>query len=301
LANLEISHIDKNLDSGAGTRFISLTGSVDSATSEDLDSGLAGLLEYEAPLAAMDLSGVDYVNSRGMSILIKHHDAVKRAGGLLVLFSVPKKIYATFEVMGLTSTFLFADDAKAAMERLGEGPGDVSTEGTFPWSFNCDSCAATLTAEAPGKYKCPRCQSCFEVTPAQDIMLFPVRSAQMIELKLPCRAKYSEVARASAQSIAKDIDLSSISAELLDRAVDEAMGLYAGKSASGNGRIRVFLAADNREFSIAFLATDRGLELTDEDEGGLTIRTLRGFVDTVEILPLSPEGQILKLVKKMED
>ena len=79
------------------------------------------------------------------------------------------------------------------------------------------------------------------------------------------------------------------------------MGLYAGKSASGNGRLRVFLAADNREFSIVFLTTDPGLELTDEDEGGLTVRTLRGFVDVVEILPLSPEGQVLKLVKKMED
>jgi anti-anti-sigma factor len=303
VANLDIQHTDRTLESGSAATFISLSGSIDSSTSEQMDTALGELLAGDAPLAALDFAGIEYVNSRGMSILIKHHDAVKRSGGTMVLVAVPRKIVATFDLMGLTSTFNFVDDENSALARLAQpdGGAPAAAEGSFPWSFSCDSCAATLTADAPGKYRCPRCQSCFEVTPAQEILLFPVRSAQMVELLLPCRAKYAEVARSAAMAISKDLDLSSISSELLDRAVDEAMGLYAGKSASGNGRLRVFVAADNREFSVAFLTTDPGLELTDEDEQGLTIRTLRGFVDVVEVVPLSPDGQILRLVKKMQD
>jgi anti-anti-sigma factor len=304
VATLSVEYADRPLDGGGAARLVILRGSVDSSTVEQLDSNLAQLLDSERCLAVLECSDLEYVNSRGMSILIKHHDAVKASGGAIVLAGVPNKIVATFELMGLNATFAFAEDEPAALAQLAAGPsavtpaGEPASAGQFPMAFSCDSCAASLNAASPGKYRCPRCQSCFEVTGGGEIMLFPVRSAQTVELSLPCNAKYSEVARSAAAAVAKDLELSSIAAELFDRAVDEAVGLYAGKAADG-GRVRMFLAADNREFTVAFLTTDPNLEITDDDQQGLTLRTLKGFVDQVDIVSLSPEGQVLKLVKQM--
>ena len=120
MANLEMMYSDRTLESGDPAIVVTLRGSIDSSTAEQLDSDLGGLLETN-PRAALDFSEIEYVNSRGMSILIKHSDAVKGAGGMLVLVAVPKKIVATFEVMGLTSTFDFVDDENAALAALAQG------------------------------------------------------------------------------------------------------------------------------------------------------------------------------------
>ena len=53
-------------------------------------------------------------------------------------------------------------------------------------------------------------------------------------------------------------------------------------------------------FTVAVLAHDAALELTSEDEEGLTFKTLRGIVDDLNLSPVSPEGQILKLVKSLQ-
>ena len=179
-----------------------------------------------------------------------------------------------------------------------EAPGD----GDFPLRFACDSCVAELVADGPGKYRCPRCQSCFEVTGGGEVSTFPMRSAQSVELNIPCSPVFADVARKAASSVADSLDIPSFSrdAQAIDRAVDEAIGLYAGKAGDQGRRVRMFVAADTREVRIAFLATDPVLAITPDDQSGLTFQTLQGIVDECEIEPLQPEGQVLRLVKKLE-
>ena len=78
------------------------------------------------------------------------------------------------------------------------------------------------------------------------------------------------------------------------------MGLFAGKSPDAEKRIRMYVAADSREFTVAFLSTDPELAVTKEDEEGLTFRSLRGIVDELEVTELEPQGQVLKLVKRFD-
>jgi len=300
LAKLSIEHTDRRDDRGAEIRVVAIKGSVDSSTAEQFDRELTQVLSGRGRLAVLNFAEAEYVNSRGMALLVKHHDLVKGSGGKLVIAGLPRKIAATFEVMGLNATFTFAADEKEAIGLLVSGAGTGGGAARFPVSFACDACGAPLRAGSQGRYRCPRCQGCFEVSADGQVITFPLRSAQSVEMSFPCRAKYADAARAAAASVAKDVELSSITAELLDRAVDEVLGLYAGKSADGQGRIRMLVAADSREFAVAFLTTDPGLELDEQDQQGLTIKTLRSFVDQVDILPLSPEGQMLKLVKRIE-
>jgi hypothetical protein len=254
------------------------------------------------------MAGLDYINSRGMAFLIKHHDEAKAAGGLFALAAIPDGIAATFETMGLQSTFVIRPDVDTALAGLAPAPAEAEppappatdAEGASATTLTCDGCAASITADSPGKYRCPRCRSCFEVTPDGEVIAFAARAARSVEVIIPCGAAYVDVARAAASSVIRSIDIPSFSAEAIDRLVDEAVGLYASKAGDKPLRLRMFVAADDREFTVAFLANDAPLEITSDDKDGLTFKTLRGIVDDLEVSPVSPEGQILKLVKNLQ-
>jgi len=306
LATLKIAHDDREVEAVGAVRVITASGSIDSATVKQFVDALTELVE-DAGKTVIDLSGLDYINSSGMAALIKHSDAVKAGEGALVLAGIPDTIMSIFETMGVLSALTVAGDVDAAISAIGKGPEPEGAEGApeggdFPMTFACDSCVAELVADGPGRYRCPRCQSCFEVTGDGEVSTFAMRSAQSVELNIPCEPAYVDVARKAASSVADSMEVPSFSsdAQAIDRVVDEAIGLYAGKSTDKGRRVRMFVAADNREVRIAFLAADPALAITSEDKDGLTFQTLEGLVDECEIEPLEPEGHVLSFVKKLE-
>ncbi len=304
MAALDMDAEHRSLEGGETATLVRVRGSVDTSTVARLDAALTETAAGRRPLIVLDFAELDYINSRGMSILVKHHDAVTGAGGRFVLAALPNKIYATFETMGFDATFVFEPEVEAALAALAglaaETAGRAAESASFPVSFRCDACVAPLTAEAPGKYRCPRCHAPFEVTPDGIAAFYPAREARSVEVTLPCGATYVETARAAAASVAKDVELNSIATELLDRTVDEAMGLFVGRAGEAGARLRMFVGADNREFTVAFVVTDESLLITEDGEDDLTIRTLRGIVDELDFVPLEPAGQLLKLVKRFE-
>ncbi len=306
MAALDMDAEHRSLEGGETATLVRVRGSVDTSTVARLDAALTEIAAGRRPLIVLDFAELDYINSRGMSILVKHHDAVTGAGGRFVLAALPNKIYATFETMGFDATFVFEPEVEAALAGLAsEVPGPAaaasdSEPASFPISFRCDACVAPLTAERTGKYRCPRCHAPFEVTPDGTAAFYPAREARSVEATLPCSAIYVETARAAAASVAKDVELNSIATELLDRTVDEAMGLFVGKAGEAGARLRMFVAADNREFTVAFVATDESLLITGDGQEDLTIRALKGIVDELDVVPIEPAGQLLKLVKRFE-
>jgi anti-anti-sigma factor len=307
LATLKIEHDDRDVEGLGSVRVVAANGSVDSGTVKTFVEGLGEVVE-PGGRTVLNMSGLTYINSSGMAALIKQTDAVGQGGGALVLAGVPEEIMSLFDTMGLLATFAVAPDVDAALAKLAGAEDEAPARepsaggGEFPLNFACDSCMADLVADSPGKYRCPRCQSCFEVTPEGDVATFPVRSAQSVELTMPCAPVYVDVARKAAASVVESVEVPSFSsdAQAVDRAVDEAIGLYAGKATDGARRVRMFVAADSREITIAFLAADPALDVTSEDQDGLTFQTLQGIVDECEIEPLRPSGHVLKLVKRFE-
>jgi anti-sigma B factor antagonist len=310
LATLKTAHEDRDVAGIGAVRVISANGSVDSGTVKEFVDTLGELVE-DSGKTVLDLTRLSYINSSGMAALIKHSDAIGAGGGALVLAGIPDEILSIFDTMGLLSTFSVRDNVDLAIASLGDDAPPAAAAGTaddalggenFPLSFACDSCVADLTADRPGRYRCPRCQSCFEVTGEGEVATFPMRSAQSVELTIPCEPAYVDIARKAASSVADSLEIPSFSsdAQAIDRVVDEAIGLYAGKSTDRGRRVRMFVAADSREMRIAFLATDPALDITSDDQEGLTFQTLEGLVDECEIEPLEPSGHVLRLVKKLE-
>jgi anti-anti-sigma factor len=282
---------------------VTVDGDVDSSTFRQLDKSLADALD--GPYGIIDLSGTGYVNSGGMTVLIKHTRRLAGEGGALVLAGVLDEVESVFSELGLLESFTLAPDVEAAVARLEVGEEEeagekASSEGTFPVHISCVECSSPLTADRPGKYQCPRCQIYFEVDSGGRAVSFPARSAQSVELSFPCGPAFVELARGAAGAAAKSLEIPSFSSEALDRAVDEAMGLYAGKIAEEGKRLRMFVSGDSREFTVAFVTTDPELALTEEDREGLTFRSLKGIVDELDVEDLSPEGQVLKLVKRFD-
>jgi anti-anti-sigma factor len=65
----------------------------------------------------LDLAGIDYINSTGLSWLILAHQRLARAGGRLVLHSLSEPVAATLELVNLTSLLCVVPDEAAALAR----------------------------------------------------------------------------------------------------------------------------------------------------------------------------------------
>jgi anti-anti-sigma factor len=67
-----------------------------------------------------DLSGVDYVDSSGVSWLLTCHKRCREAGGKLVLHSITPLVMQVIRVLKLDQVFCIADSARAAREQTSE-------------------------------------------------------------------------------------------------------------------------------------------------------------------------------------
>ena len=90
---------------------VKVKGRVDSFTAPKLAETLGALTKEGRYNIALDLSGVEYVSSAGLRVMIDVQKTCKHLGrGELVLVAVPKRIYDTLELAGFVPLFKFFDD-----------------------------------------------------------------------------------------------------------------------------------------------------------------------------------------------
>jgi anti-sigma B factor antagonist len=95
----------------------------DSALNEFNGAGLrqglyAAMATRTSPRVAIDLSGIDYVSSTGIALLIGTKRRVDAAQGQLVLFSLHPEIFDLFNSMKLTVLFEIATDESEALKHF---------------------------------------------------------------------------------------------------------------------------------------------------------------------------------------
>jgi anti-sigma B factor antagonist len=85
-----------------GAKVIAVTGDLDMATTDQLrDALMKARRDSEAPRLIIDLSGVDFIDSSGLAVLI----AVSRTGVSVVLRGTSHAVQRAVEVTGLTDLF----------------------------------------------------------------------------------------------------------------------------------------------------------------------------------------------------
>jgi anti-anti-sigma factor len=84
-----------------GARVVAVAGEVDLATAPQLDTALAGLLAAPGPRVVLDLSGVTFLASRGIAVLLDAHERAVEREVELHLVVTGAQVHRILEMTGL--------------------------------------------------------------------------------------------------------------------------------------------------------------------------------------------------------
>jgi anti-sigma B factor antagonist len=95
---------------------ITTSGRVDSATAPQLAEAMDAITNAGRFRIVLDLSGVEYMSSAGLRVLISVQKNCKRYNrGEIILASVPQRIYEALDLAGFLPLFKFFDEVTAAV------------------------------------------------------------------------------------------------------------------------------------------------------------------------------------------
>ncbi|SEB97490.1 anti-anti-sigma factor [Streptomyces misionensis] len=98
-----------------GVTVVTVTGEVDHRTAGTLRRALMPADPGPAPRTVADLSGVGFMDSSGINVLIAAHQA-HEAGGWLRLAGVRRPVLRTLEMVGLTGLLACYPSVRAALD-----------------------------------------------------------------------------------------------------------------------------------------------------------------------------------------
>jgi anti-anti-sigma factor len=116
---------------GYGGRRVSLRGRLDSEAAPALDARLEPLMAAPDVTAALfDLSGLEYIGSAGIRVLVRMRKALEQRGGGMAVAHLRPSVRQVFDIVkALPSTDVFGTDAELdafveAMRRRSSAAGD---------------------------------------------------------------------------------------------------------------------------------------------------------------------------------
>ena len=103
-----------------GVDIVVLRGRLDAAVSMELRDELGRLIEDGRSRLVLDLGGVTFVDSTGLSVLITTLKAATAAGGDLAMFDLTTAVRSIIELTRLDRVFRICDSRERALEHLAE-------------------------------------------------------------------------------------------------------------------------------------------------------------------------------------
>jgi anti-anti-sigma factor len=96
-------------------KIITIKGSVDVATSKQVDEEVFPIIEKERTNIILDLSNLEYLNSIGMLRLTKYFAFMTEGKRVLRFVKPPKNVYDSLKAAGLEKHFDMYDSLEKAM------------------------------------------------------------------------------------------------------------------------------------------------------------------------------------------
>ena len=106
------------------THVLAPTGEVDALTAPELGRRLLGLAEEGKTKVVVDLSGVTFIDSSGIGVLLNALRHLKGRSGRLVLVCPTERILRPFQVTGLVGHLWVFNTREAALQRRFTGAED---------------------------------------------------------------------------------------------------------------------------------------------------------------------------------
>jgi anti-sigma B factor antagonist len=99
----------------AAPNVLPLGGEIDLHVSPRVAASLAAMIEQKPTRLVVDLSGVSYIDSSGLAVLIEAMQNVEAYGGKFVLAGLQENVRPIFEIARLDQVFIIFPHVDAAL------------------------------------------------------------------------------------------------------------------------------------------------------------------------------------------
>ena len=100
---LDVSSRDATTAGGGEVTVVDVQGEVDVYTAPTLDAELVGLIDAGREQFVVDLSGVDFIDSTGLSVLVKALTTLGGRGGISVVVT-SERVAKVFRLTGMDAS-----------------------------------------------------------------------------------------------------------------------------------------------------------------------------------------------------
>jgi anti-sigma B factor antagonist len=106
------------------TAVIRVVGEIHATTAPEFSERLNSVIANGKTAVALDLTGVEFIDSTGLSVLLNGLRRVTRARGTMVIACANPTVLRLFEITKLDSTFEILPSCDEAIDRLRQATAD---------------------------------------------------------------------------------------------------------------------------------------------------------------------------------
>jgi len=103
-----------------GTTVLAPVGDLDLGSAPELRAALSPVFESEGPHLLLDLSGVGFMDSTGVGVLVNALNRVRERGGACAFCGVTPRVHRILQIAGLLKALPLHESREAALEALRE-------------------------------------------------------------------------------------------------------------------------------------------------------------------------------------
>ncbi|MFN0060325.1 MAG: ATP-binding protein [Planctomycetota bacterium] len=131
---------------------VRLAGFVDAPNYMQFETSLEKLVRLGKPYMVLDFHDVEYINSTGISAVIRFHGQLAERGGALILVQVSRNVGLTMHLLGVTNLVPFLKTLKESEDYIeGKLRDGLAGTGMVPGDGRAEATAAKGTAKASAK------------------------------------------------------------------------------------------------------------------------------------------------------
>lgn len=101
-----------------GILIVAINGRLDAASAPVAEGEINKALEGEQNRLLFDLSGLEYLSSGGLRVILSAAKEIKRRGGKVALAALKQYVYEIFEVSGFTAMIPIKDSIDEGLKEL---------------------------------------------------------------------------------------------------------------------------------------------------------------------------------------
>ena len=108
--------MEVDIQKSNGSAVVSVKGRVDASTAPQFEAQLVGLIDKDENRLVVDLSGLEYISSAGLRVILATAKRLKAKQGDIILVGLTGSVKEVFEISGFYTIFNIKETIEAALE-----------------------------------------------------------------------------------------------------------------------------------------------------------------------------------------